>query len=74
MPDFRAWYASGSDISDCRLLLVAARPDDEVFGLGARLRCLPRAPALHLTDGVPCGARSVEDPPTFRRLARWGGG
>lgn len=36
-----------------RALIVAAHPDDEVVGAGARLQRLRSAHLLHLTDGAP---------------------
>lgn len=36
-----------------RVLIVAAHPDDEIVGAGARLQRLRSAYLLHLTDGAP---------------------
>jgi LmbE family N-acetylglucosaminyl deacetylase len=41
------------DRPELRVTLVAAHPDDEVIGAGARLRCLPGLRIVHVTDGAP---------------------
>ncbi len=81
MPDFLASLASGSNTTDCRLLVVAAHPDDETIDLGIQLRRLPLAQVLQVTEGMAHadflrGRETYkyfwgpEDCPTFRwRLA-----
>jgi LmbE family N-acetylglucosaminyl deacetylase len=58
-----------------RVLIVAAHPDDEVVGAGARLQRLRSAYLLHLTDGAPrdgadARAAGYDDPVTYARARR----
>ena len=47
-----ARLAAGAPVPE-RVAIVAAHPDDEVVGMGARLGQLPRLRLIHLTDGAP---------------------
>lgn len=43
--------------------IVAAHPDDETLGVGARMHCFARLTLIHLTDGAPRtpGSDPIED-------------
>jgi N-acetylglucosamine malate deacetylase 2 len=43
----------GLDTPPPRTVVIVAHPDDEAIGVGARLRDLPDAVIVHLTDGAP---------------------
>jgi LmbE family N-acetylglucosaminyl deacetylase len=58
-----------------QVLIVAAHPDDEVMGAGARLRRLRSAFLLHLTDGAPhdgvdARAAGFDEPDSYARARR----
>ncbi|HVO64094.1 MAG TPA: PIG-L family deacetylase [Terriglobales bacterium] len=44
---------SGAELSDARVLVLAAHPDDETIGTSAVLGRFPGATAVYLTDGAP---------------------
>lgn len=54
--------AQGRPVYD-PVAVVAAHPDDETLGVGARMGCLARLTLIHVTDGAPRtpGADPIED-------------
>lgn len=73
---FERFCAPAEDPSPVpQVLIVAAHPDDEVLGAGARLRRLRSASLLHLTDGAPrdgvdARAAGFEGPDGYARARR----